>query len=91
MMAQENKDQDVINSMLISLKHLKALFNTFSQEAGTCELYEKVDMIYQSISELQRETYDFMIEQNWMQVEAQAEAKIDKAAKKLQKQVSSMC
>lgn len=90
-MAQQNKDQDVINSMLISLKHLKALFNTFSQEAGTRELYEKVDSIYQTISELQRETYDFMIEQNWMQVEAQAEAKIDKAAKKLQKQVSSMC
>lgn len=90
-MAQQNKDQDVINSMLISLKHLKALFNTFSQEAGTSELYEKVDSIYQTISELQRETYDFMIEQNWMQVEAQAEAKIDKAAKKLQKQVSSMC
>lgn len=90
MMAQQNKDQDIINFMLISLKHLKALFNTFSQEAGTCELYEKVDSIYETISELQRETYDFMIEQNWMQVEAQAEAKIEKAAKKLQKQVSSM-
>lgn len=90
-MAQKNKDQDVINSMLISLKHLKALFNTFSQEAGTCELYEKVDSIYQTISELQRETYDFMVEQNWMQVEAQESTKIDKAAKKLQKQVSSMC
>ena len=53
-------------------------------------MYEKVDSIYETISELQRETYDFMIEQNWMQVEAQAEAKIEKAAKKLQKQVSSM-
>ena len=90
MMAQQNKDQDIINCMLISLKHLKALFNTFSQEAGQKKLYEKVDSIYETISELQRETYDFMIEQNWMQVEAQAEAKIEKAAKKLQKQVSSM-
>lgn len=89
-MAQQNKDQDIINCMLISLKHLKSLFNTFSQEAGTSELYECVHSIYEAISELQRETYDFMVEQNFMQVETQSEAKIEKAVKKLQKQVSSM-
>ncbi len=89
-MAQTNQDQDIINSMLISLKHLKALYNTFSQEAGTEALYEQANSIYEEISSLQRETYDFMVDQNWMQIEAQTASKIDKSAKKLKKQVTDM-
>ena len=76
-------EKEIVNCALISLKHLRLLLNNLAQEAGTPELLEKAEEIYDEISTLQRETYDFMIQEKWLSVSAQTASAIDKAAKQL--------
>lgn len=83
-------DEHIVNNLLISLKHLKALYNTFAQECGTSELYKEVNKIYQEVSTMQRQTYDLLINENWMQIEAQAATKIEKAATKCSKKLGEL-
>ena len=88
--SQTYDDQEIINNLLISLKHMKALLNTFTQEAGTPELYSEISTMYDTVSTMQREVYDFMVEENWMQVESQTQSKIDKSYKQLSKKLQSL-
>lgn len=83
-------DEQIVNNLLISLKHLKSFYNTFSQECGTNELYKEVNKIYQEISTMQRQTYDLLINENWMQIEAQTATKIEKAASKCSKKLNEL-
>lgn len=58
-------DQIISANLLTSLKHLKSLCCTFSQEAGSDELFKKCEKLYQTISLLQRNVYDMMETQGW--------------------------
>lgn len=87
---QKFNDQEIVNCMLISLKHLKAMYNYFSEEAGTPELFQEANRLYEEVTTLQREIYDYMIEENWMQIEAQTASKIEKAYKPLKKKAAEI-
>lgn len=76
------KEQDYILNTLLSLKHLKAFFATFSQEASGKEIQEVSDQAYDEIMRLQREVYTFMVEKGWMKVQYQTQVAIDKEYKK---------
>lgn len=76
------KEQDILQNLLISLKHLKSFFNTFSQEASNDDVLEKVDTAYDEISTLQRNCYDLMVELGYMKIQYQTQSAIEKEYKK---------
>ena len=76
------KDQDILLNTLISLKHLKAFFATFQQEANEESVRTCVDSAYEEIMRLQREVYDMMIDKSFMKVSYQTQSAVDKEYKK---------
>lgn len=83
-------DEQIINSSLISLKHLRIMYTYLCEEAGTPELFEVVDGLMQEITQMQRNTYDLMVEQGWMTPQAQTPANIEKAYKQLKTVLDEM-
>ncbi len=69
-------DEMICKSILASLKHMKSLYNTFSQEASNTELYNIIFDSYQKISQSQRNLYQFLIDEEWLQVESEKHSKI---------------
>ena len=76
------KEQDILQNLLISLKHLKSFFNTFSQEASNEDVLEKVDNAYTEISTLQRNCYDLMLSLGYMKMSNQTQSAIEKEYQK---------
>ena len=76
-------DEQIINCTLLSLKHLRILYTYLTEEAGTPELFDVVDELMQEVTQLQRNTYDLMVEEGWMTPQAQTTTNIDKAYKQL--------
>ena len=72
-------EQDVMTELLVSLKHLKALGNTFTQECSNEQLYKEIDKIYQKISQEQRNTFELMKSKGWYVMEAEKGTKLSKA------------
>ena len=83
-------DKSIATNLLIDLKHLKALFNTFSQETSNESLYSEIDSLYEEISTMQRNLYDLMKKQGWYKMQAEEKTKISKAYTKLSNTVSKM-
>lgn len=75
-------DQVISTNLLTSLKHLKTLCCSFSQEAGSDELYKKCEKLYRAISQLQRDVYDMMEEQGWYIMKSDSISSIKKAYEK---------
>lgn len=89
-MAKKYNDQDMSTNLLISLKHLKAELNTFTQEASNTDLYNKVTALYDSISTLQRDVFDMMCKQGWYAMTSESKANITKAYTKAKKAESDL-
>lgn len=80
-MAENKKaycEQDVMTELLVSLKHLKALTNTFTQECSNESLYKEIDAIYQQISCEQRNTFEVMKSKGWYVMEPEKGPKLSK-------------
>lgn len=73
------KDKDISTNLLISLKHMKAEFNTFTQEASNEDLFQQIEEIYLCVSRLQRDVFDMMCEQGWYVMKSDTSANISKA------------
>lgn len=84
------KDEQIINCTLISLKHLRIMAAYFAEEAGTNELFNEANTLFEDITQMQRATYDKMIEEGFMSVEPQTKQAIEKAYKKVQKMIEEM-
>lgn len=78
-------EKDIATNLLVSLKHMKALVNIFSQEASNGPLFQTVDEVYQSISSIQRDVYDMMSAQGWYKMSADSKENINKAYTKFAK------
>lgn len=72
-------EKDISTNLLVSLKHMKAEFNTFTQEAGSEELYKEIDKAYKAISQLQRKVFEMMSAQGWYVMSGDTPANISKA------------
>ena len=83
-------DEQIINCTLLSLKHLRIMYTYLTEEAGTSELFDIVNELMQEVTQLQRNTYDLMVEEGWMTPQAQTSANIDKAYKQLKKTLEEM-
>lgn len=72
-------DKDIATNLLVTLKHLKSEYNTFSQEASCEELYKEIDTVYQCVSMQQRNVYEMMKNQGWYKMTSDSEKNINKA------------
>lgn len=73
------KEEEIINCALISLKHLRIMYAYFAEEAGTDELFLEANTLFQDVTQMQRATYDLMIEKGFMTIKAQKNEEIKKA------------
>ena len=83
-------DEQIINCALISLKHLRIMYAYLTEEAGTPELFEVVNELMEEVTQMQRETYDLMVEEGWMTPQAQTTSNIEKAYQQLKSVVEEM-
>ncbi len=70
-------EQEIIQNLLINLKHMKSFLATFSQEASG-DIEQVVDTAYDEISTLQRNCFNLMVNEKWMKVQYQTQSAIDK-------------
>lgn len=77
--SQSYSDKDISTNLLVTLKHMKSEFNTFSQEASNEKLYKEIDALYQEISTLQRDVFEMMSSQGWYKMTSDSAANISKA------------
>lgn len=74
-MADKSKsygDKDIATNLLVTLKHMKAELNTFTQEASNDELFTKIDEVYTCVSTLQRDVFNMMTAQGWYKMTAES-------------------
>ena len=93
-MADKSKsygDKDIATNLLVTLKHMKAELNTFTQEASNDELFTKIDEVYTCVSTLQRDVFNMMTEQGWYKMTADSAKNISKAYTKFSKSESNRC
>lgn len=83
-------DEQIINCTLVTLKHLRIMYAYFAEEAGTPELFETANELFEDVTQMQRSTYDLMIEQGWMSVQAQTASTIEKSAQQLKNKINEM-
>lgn len=83
-------DEQIINCTLVSLKHLRIMYAYFAEEAGTPQLFETANELFEEVTQMQRSTYNLMIEQGWMSVQAQTTAAIEKSVKQLKSKINEM-
>ena len=83
-------DEQIINCALVSLKHLRVMYTYFTEEAGTPELFEKADQLFNEITQMQRATYDLMIDQGFMTITSESSDKIQTSYDQLKNIVNEM-
>ena len=84
-------DKDIATNLLVTLKHMKAEVNTFSQEASNETLYSTVEQVYTCVSQLQREVFNMMCAQGWYKMTSDTSASISKAYTKFSNSKSELC
>lgn len=83
-------DEQIINCALISLKHYRIMLAYFSEEAGTPELFNDANELFEDATQMQRACYEKMIDEGWMSVTAQTDSEIQKAYQKMKKITQEM-
>lgn len=83
-------DEQIINCALVSLKHLRIMYTYFTEEAGTPELFTKANELMNEVTQMQRATYDLMIDQGFMTITPESSEKIKTAYNQLKSVVEEM-
>lgn len=78
-------DEQIINSALISLKHLRIMYTYFTEEASNDEVFNEGKRLLDEVTTMQRDLYNLMVEENWMKPQAQTASAVEKALKQLKK------
>lgn len=93
-MSKANKtysDKEIATNLLITLKHMKAEYNTFSQEASNEDLYKEVAALYECLSTQQRKVFEMMKQQSWYKMTSDSEKNISKAYTKFSNMEDELC
>lgn len=83
-------DEQMINSTLLSLKYLRIMYTYFTEEAGTPELFSKANQLLSEVTEMQRATYDLMVEKGFINVTFETSNKIQTTYDQLKTIVEEM-
>jgi len=70
-------DEDILNDVLISLKHLSTMYGTLNQEASNKELVSKIEMLNKEVSTLARDSFNLMFENGWYCLERETPEKLN--------------
>ena len=79
------KEKDIAMNALLACRHMSDLLHTFSCEASS-DICDEVKTAYDAITQLQHDTYDMMVKNDWMQVEYETKSKLEKAYGKYRSQ-----
>lgn len=83
-------DKDIATNLLVTLKHMKAEYNIFTQEASNDSLFTEIDAIYECISQQQRDVFNMMSAQGWYKMTADSTKNISKAYTKFSNSESEL-
>ena len=72
------KEKDIAMNALLACRHMADLLHTFGCEASS-DICDEVKTAYDAITQLQHNTYDMMVKNDWMQVEYETKSKLEKA------------
>lgn len=88
--SQSYGDKDIATNLLVTLKHMKSEYNTFTQEASNEHLFSEINTIYECISQLQREVFEMMSAQGWYKMTSDSAKNISKAYTKFSNSESEL-
>ena len=78
-------DEDILNDVLISYKHLVSCYATALNEASNKNIYKLYYDVFSSSSKMQADLFDLSFKKGWYQLETAEEDKIEKAYNKFDK------
>ncbi|MDD2391605.1 MAG: spore coat protein [Bacilli bacterium] len=74
---EENfNDEDILNDVLTSLKHLSTMYGTLKQEASNKKLVNEVDSINKDVGDMARDSFNLMFKKGWYPLEQEDSQKI---------------
>lgn len=79
------KEKDIAMNALLACRHMADLLHTFGCEAS-CDIVDDVKTAYDAVTKLQHDTYDMMVQNEWMQVEYETKSKLTQAYDKYKSQ-----
>ena len=75
-------DEDILNDILISMKHLVSSYAIGLNEASNKNIYKLFSSLLNNSSKLQAELFDMSFKKGWYTIETAEDKKIDNAYKK---------
>lgn len=88
-MSQQKKkcftDQDILNDVMQSAKHLQNIYNTYSIEASNEEICEVLEDLYLGMKDKARDMFNLMYGKGWYKLEKEDSTKINQTLAKFEK------
>jgi len=75
-------DEDILNDILISMKHLVSSYAIALNEASNKNIYKLFNSLLNNSSKLQAELFDMSFKKGWYTIETAENKKIDNAYNK---------
>lgn len=75
-------DEDILNDILISMKHLVSSYGIAVNEASNKSIYKLFNTLLNNSSKLQAELFDISFKKGWYTIETADNKKIDNAYNK---------
>ena len=75
-------DEDILNDILISMKHLVSSYGIAVNEASNKNIYKLFNSLLNNSSKLQAELFDLSFKKGWYTIETADNKKIDNAYNK---------
>lgn len=83
-------DQDILNDILQSAKHLQTIYNTYSIEASNEEIVEVMEDLYLGMKDQTRDMFNLLYGKGWYKLEKEDTNKINQAVTKFEKSRQDM-
>ena len=72
------EEKDIAMNALLACRHMADLLHTFGCEASS-DIVDDVKSAYDAVTTLQHDTYDMMVQNEWMKVKYETKSKLEKA------------
>ena len=83
-------DQDTLNDIMQSAKHMQNIYNTYSTEASNEEIVEVMEDLYLSMKDQARDIFNLMYAKGWYKLEQEDANKISQAVSQFEQSRADM-
>jgi len=83
-------EEDILQDVLASMKHLSTIYGTLSQEASNAHLLKKIEPLAKQVAKMARDSFNLMFKKGWYTLEAQVPKKIEEEYNKFKKKGQSL-